>query len=89
MTEYEIQALRQDMEVLSRDELFAGIMLQRKQIDTLNADTARLKGEAKVLRDLLALALDVLHTIAPESAAEDESLDELTTAITVALKGQP
>ena len=89
MTESEITSLRQDMEVLSRDELFMGIMLQRKQIDTLNADTARLKGEAKVLRDLLALALDVLHTITPESAAEDESLDELTTAITAALKGQP
>lgn len=55
---------------------------ERKQIDTL-------KGEAKVLRDLLALSLDVLHTIVPESAAEDESLDELTTAITAALKGQP
>ena len=82
MTESEITSLRQDMEVLSRDELFMGIMLQRKQIDTL-------KGEAKVLRDLLALALDVLHTIAPESAAEDESLDALTTSITAALKGQP
>lgn len=82
MTESEITSLRQDMEVLSRDELFMGIMLQRKQIDTL-------EGEAKVLRDLLALSLDVLHTIVPESAAEDESLDELTTAITAALKGQP
>ena len=41
------------------------------KIDTLNSDTARLKGEAKVLRDLLALALDVLHTIAPESAPAD------------------
>ena len=81
MTESEITSLRQDMEVLSRDELFMGIMLQRKQIDTL-------KGEAKVLRDLLALALDVLHTIAPESAAEDESLDALTTSITAALRGQ-
>jgi len=89
MTENEITSLRQDMEVLTHDELFVGIMLQRKQIDTFAADTARLKGEAKVLRDLLALALDVLHTIAPESAAEDESLDELTTAITAALKGQP
>ena len=87
MTEYEIKALRQDMEVLTHDELFAGIMLQRKQIDTLNSDTARLKGEAKVLRDLLALALDVLHTIAPESAPEDEALDALTTSITAALKG--
>lgn len=82
MTESEITSLRQDMEVLTHDELFMGIMLQAKQINTL-------KGEAKVLRDLLALALDVLHTITPESAAEDESLDELTTAITAALKGQP
>lgn len=89
MTESEITSLRQDMEVLTHDELFMGIMLQGKQICNLNADTARLKGEAKVLRDLLALAMDVLHTITPESAAEDESLDELTTAITAALKGQP
>lgn len=89
MTESEITSLRQDMEVLTHDELFVGIMLQAKQICNLTADTARLKGEAKVLRDLLALSLDVLHTIVPESAAEDESLDELTTAITAALKGQP
>jgi hypothetical protein len=60
-------------------------LLQTEDGDTIT----RLQGEAKVLRDLLALALDVLHTIAPESASEDEALDELTTAITVALKGQP
>jgi len=58
-------------------------LLQTEDGDTIT----RLKGEAKVLRDLLALALDVLQTIVPESAAEDESLDALTTSITVALKG--
>lgn len=60
-------------------------LLQTEDGDTIT----RLQGEAKVLRDLLALALDVLHTIAPESAAEDESLDALTTSIAAALKGQP
>ena len=48
MTEIEIQALRQDMEVLTHDELFMGIMLQRKQICNLNADFARMdKAQAK------------------------------------------
>ena len=54
---------------------------------SLQATITRLQGENKVLRDLLTLALDVLQTIVPESAAEDESLDDLTTAITEALKG--
>lgn len=60
-------------------------MTLEKWTTTSNSEISRLQGEAKVLRALLTQALDVLQTIAPESAPEDEALDQLTTDITHAL----
>ncbi len=60
-------------------------MTLEKWATTANSEISRLTGEAKVLRALLTQALDVLHTIVPESAPEDEMLDQLTTDITHAL----
>lgn len=88
MTEIEIQSLRQGMEVLTHDELFMGIMLQGKQICNLNSDTARLQGEAKVLRDLLSQALTVLETIDPDGDSAD-GLETLIDHIEAALKVKP
>lgn len=60
-------------------------------LDKENAATTitRLQGEAKVMLILLALALDVLDTIDPDSATEHELLEELTDAIEAVLKARP
>lgn len=42
--------------------------------DNQEAEIDRLKGEAQVMARLLAAALEVLQTIEPESAPEDEQL---------------
>jgi hypothetical protein len=52
------------------------------------AEVTRLTGEAKVLRDLLALTLEPLDTVEAESTEEGEALHELTQKIRMAL-GEP
>lgn len=55
--------------------------------DKLIADLARLKGEAKVMRELLGLALDVIHDADGETQAECEMLMGLSNDIKSALRG--
>ncbi len=50
-------------------------------MDAQTETITRLKGEAGVMLMLLEKALEVLYTIDPECATEQETLEDLTDAI--------
>lgn len=75
----------------------------RRSITRVNADVTlkceaaleaateiqRLQGEAKVLRDLLNLALGVIETVEPEDAGETEMMMDLQNQIMAAVRVRP
>lgn len=56
-------------------------------IDELIAEITRLKGEARVMRDLLRATWEVIDTIDGESAPECEALMQLQNQLMAEFKG--
>lgn len=61
--------------------------IKMADISALCGHITRLQCEAKVLRDLLAMALDVVKTCEGETAPECEALMDLQNQIAAALRG--
>ena len=57
-----------------------------ERLDEADAEIAELRGQAVVLRRLLAEALAVLRTIEPDDSDESELLESLCAAMALALQ---
>jgi len=73
---------------IERDTLVARCHAKDARLDEAEAELADLRGQAVVLRRLLADALAVLRTIEPEDTNETEQLEILCTAVARALQPQ-